>query len=184
MRLYTFSKWHVGKISQCLATGETLTQAETMLRNFLGLEPETTEQLFNIKVEQFPVFKYCSYWGTWNRVLAIVDFYSVFEMSLTPINANWGADVWNKTKQELIRFHCTTPDKEDKAVDQLPDVVVESMVNHYGNDIAQRMISHDYLSEVTLTDIYVANNKSNGGGVPLQAIKDIRDGVKSFHHSS
>lgn len=54
------------------------------------------------------------------------------------------------------------------------------MQAEYELELTERMLNFDYLTEVTVEDIRDANKKSNGGGVPLFAIKEIRDKVRKF----
>lgn len=122
-------------------------------------------------------FKYCNYWMTWNRCFPMFGN-NFIELDLTPVNPGT-ASAWEKTKQEVFRSHGTI-DKKDKFVEVLPELIQLRMEKFYGYDLTNRMLHHDYLSEITLEDIFNANCKSNGGGVPLQAIKDIRNGKLKF----
>ena len=122
-------------------------------------------------------FCFCNYWGTWNRILKVEGAH-IYELDLTPCNANEPKQ-WLKTQREVIRVHGTYS-KDDIHTDELPSKVLELMVKHYGQELTDRMINFDYLSEVSLTDIKLANGRSNGGGVPLYAIKEFKDGQRLF----
>lgn len=123
-------------------------------------------------------FRLCDYWGTWNRLLTIADV-GIVELSLTPINWQSSHGKWDKTKQEMFRVHNTSI-KGDKCCDELPADVREILVRHYGEELTERMLNHNYLSEVTPEQIRFAMGKSNGGGVPFFAIKELLSGQRTF----
>lgn len=123
-------------------------------------------------------FRLCSYWGTWNRILT-VSRVGIVELDLTPVNWGNSSGKWANTKLEVLRVHGTST-KDDKEYDELPAQVREIMVRHYGETLTERMLTFDYLAEVSPEQIRSALDKSNGGGVPLFAIKEILSGQRSF----
>jgi hypothetical protein len=67
-----------------------------------------------------------SYWGTWDRVIAVRDDGRwVAVVGLTPINGDW--DYEGKVGQP--RYHCTSPEG-DLAVAALPEKVEETVRAH------------------------------------------------------
>lgn len=70
-------------------------------------------------------YKYCSYWGTWNRVLQFPIWNAennrkldMVEFSLTPINGDRGD--WNDVASVRVRKHGTMIDKNDTFHNALP----------------------------------------------------------------
>lgn len=115
-------------------------------------------------LKQSNTFHYCSYWGTWSRVLKVYE-HSVIELNLTPINGSqreWDEQV------KPIEFcaHGTMFDfRSDDIVEELPPQVRERMVEHIGEDLTRRLIETDWLP---LLDIKrVSEGRYGGGGLPF-----------------
>lgn len=125
------------------------------------------------------MFIYSGYWKTWNRILWKGDS-GIVELDLTPVNPTH-PKVWERSALQVIRFHCTSISASDKLTSLLPSSVLKLMEEKYGPDLTNRMLMHDYMSEITPTMISAACNASNGGGVPLQYIKDFADKKAKFH---
>lgn len=130
----------------------------------------------------FPKFKYNSYWGTWNRCFGLDNGNNFIELNLTPVNGFRHGKI-DEIRGEVFRAHGTYPDRKDIETDELPAEVVAEMKQFLGDELVEKLLNHDYLAEITVEDIIAAREKSNGGGVPLQAIKDIRDGKLQFHYN-
>lgn len=123
------------------------------------------------------MFHFCDYWGTWNRILSNENM-EIIELDLTPIG---GSNFkWKFIRQEVIRIHGTAIGKKDILTDKLPENVKQIMITELGSELTERMLNHDYFTEVSPKEIREARKKSNGGGIPLQAIKDLSTGKLSY----
>jgi hypothetical protein len=114
------------------------------------------------------LFVYCSYWGTWGRVLRYMNRnVDQVEVNLTPINAGFGD--WKKEVGRIvIRKHGTSRDKKDVYQAYLPGEVVDFMKKFLQDDhLVSRLINEDFLSQIDW-DKY---RKHNNGGAPLDLIK-------------
>ncbi len=115
------------------------------------------------------VFRYCNYWGTWSRRIWAKSGYYI-EMSLIPI-PSCGSDSWTEVAKEKMRFHCTPRKPEEYLGPKLPAEVKAAMVKNLGEELTNRMLTHDYLAEFTAEQIKRANRASSGGGVPCVKIQ-------------
>lgn len=96
------------------------------------------------------------------------------EVVLTPVDDCWSSvrNSWSSVRQE--RLMATKMDEPIESVQEIPDHILTKMLHHLGDELTQRLIHHDYLTEVTALDILFANRESVGGvvdGVPLADIK-------------
>lgn len=114
-------------------------------------------------------FVYCSYWHTWSRNLSrdYKNNLCFIELNLTPVNGFFSNRL-DTVKLEVIRSHGTV-NEDDIHTDELPVKVIAEMKKYLGEELTNRLLNHDYLSEVTVEQI--KNSKSNGGGVPFENIK-------------
>ena len=115
-------------------------------------------------------YVYCSYWGTWSRILRPKDDagYTV-EVNLTPISQgqlNWDSQV----KGIRIRSHCTNT-KPDTFTDELPENVLANMKKYLGEELCDRLLNEDFLSQIDWK-LYKIKS-SGGGGANLDDIKLI-----------
>jgi hypothetical protein len=113
-------------------------------------------------------FVYKSYWGTWSRILGQTKFDFV-ELNLTPIpgssNKSWETDV----KCEKIRVHGTSRNPtEDKVTLNLPSEIREQMISHLGEELTDRLLTHDYIAEIPIEQLIKLQETipSPGGGIP------------------
>ena len=120
------------------------------------------------------------YWHNWNRVVGSMANGRKVIVRLTPIN--FSTHEWNYVRGENLLVN-NGPNHKCKRVETLPDTIRAMMVMHLGEELTHRLLSHDYMCEVTAYDVDRACRASNGGGVPLQFVKDFRDGVKIYHHN-
>lgn len=119
------------------------------------------------------IFHYSSYWGKWSRTLVapkrinptLSGEYGYVELNLTPINPN-DPGVWDSIRQITFRAHCTPPWHGDKDVAFLPTNVHECMVKELGEELTQRLLTEDFLSQIDLDLLHAAP----GGGTPLHRI--------------
>lgn len=114
-------------------------------------------------------FIWCSYWGTWSRVLSYDNGYYV-EVNLTPINPHHNYE-WNALfdRGVVIRKHCTARDRADEEVGELPSHVYENMVSHWGKEHVDRLLTEDFLRQIDW-DMY---QKHNNGGASFDKIKKV-----------
>ncbi len=126
-----------------------------------------------------PTFVYSSYWGTWSRLLwsGRVGQYqamSYIEVNLTPINGRYDnstRELWMKEVAPIIiREHGTVPDRGDKSVALLPPMVVTAMLMNVGEELTNRLITHDLLAEI---DLDLMKRNMRGGGIPLAECKKV-----------
>ena len=103
-------------------------------------------------------FRYCSYWGTWRRLLGIDANGWVWEIELTPINPQY-ADSWEKMG-ERIYHHCTPKGENDKEINYLPPEVLGRMGNELGVSRAYDLLHTPYLH---LLDRVKYDRIQNGG---------------------
>jgi len=91
------------------------------------------------------MYRYNSYWDTWNRVLCQNHPKGPFvEITLTPIPSY--ESTWEDIKKISIRFHGTVPNKKDKFTEELPAEVRAEMEKHLGVDLVNRLLTEDFLS--------------------------------------
>lgn len=110
------------------------------------------------------MFHYSSYWHTWSRVLSTSHPRGPFvEVNLTPINRDWE----NHVAPVRIRFHGTPPSDRDIVNDALPPEVRASMVHHLGEELTDRLLTEDFLSQINV-ELY---DQFNNGGANLDDIK-------------
>jgi len=127
-------------------------------------------------------YKYCGYWRTWNRLL-----YSgkegFVELNLTPINgfANNPSRL-DDVRLEVIRFHFTSPESNDKITQVLPDKILLDMFQYIGTELSLKLLEFDYMSTITLADIKTAQQYTNGGGVPYKIICQVHNGEEPERH--
>ncbi len=114
-------------------------------------------------------FIYCSYWGTWSRVLS--HSYRAFgygpyvEVDLTPILNSY--QTWDHVKRINIRAHGTTMGKNDKITSELPSEVKQKMIENLGAELTERLLTEDFLPQI---DWALYAKKCNGGA----AFADIK----------
>lgn len=115
----------------------------------------------------------CSYWGTYSRVLSLPDENargSFIELDLTPINGFGGDDndeyikgIWRREISSIqIRAHGTMRDKRDEDMKELPPHVFAKMVLHLGEELVNRLLSEDFMSQIDLDKLHVYDDH---GGV-------------------
>ena len=121
-------------------------------------------------------FVYSNYWRTWERVLCVFDRVKYVKLDITPING-WGGHHVSHVTLETVRV-ASGPDKKDIVADELPADVLADLHKVYPKEFVDRLLGYNYMSEVSLEDIEAAHKKSNGGGVPFEAIKEIIAGTR------
>ena len=109
-------------------------------------------------------FHYSSYWGTWSRVLSESHPAGPFvEVNLTPCCDTWQ----NNVEPVRIRAHGTARGERDQETDTLPNDVREQMIWHLGEELTERLLTEDLLSQIDW-DLY---RKHNNGGANLADIR-------------
>lgn len=118
-------------------------------------------------------FVYSGYWGTWSRTLATPkeggNFYFI-EVNLTPINH---IDWENRVIPIIIRKHCTIRRNgkydcpQDKETNVLPDHVLEEMKKHLDEELINRLLNEDFLSQID----WEKYERHCNGGAPLHKIQ-------------
>lgn len=105
------------------------------------------------------LFLYSAYWGKWSRVLQFMnkDMWQV-EVDLTPV-IGLTSD-WLRVERLNIREHGTARDARDVITADLPDHVVETMRTRLPEELVQRLLHEDFLSNIDWTKY---NAKNNGG---------------------
>lgn len=111
------------------------------------------------------MFHYSSYWHMWSRVLTSTHKGrggNFVEVNLTPIR-NWQEEVAGIR----IRVHCTSRGRDDKTVATLPPEVRAKMVKNLGEELTQRLLTEDFLSQID----WERYQKACNGGANLADIK-------------
>jgi len=97
-------------------------------------------------------YSYSKYWKTWSRVLKFDGSWSI-EVNLTPINSSWQYADWDEeVKPIIIRRHL--PPQHFKVVEELPTEIKEMMVEKLGEELVQRLLTEDFLSQIDYWDKY------------------------------
>jgi hypothetical protein len=136
-------------------------------------------------------YSYSKYWRTWSRVLKYDGPWCgsvCVEVNLTPINSSWPDADWDEeVRPIIIRKHsstyhplfpvsrflsdgdlvhtCTTWCSYGfKVVEELPTEIKEMMVEKLGEELVQRLLTEDFLSQIDW-DKYDVNCN---GGCPLR----------------
>lgn len=128
-------------------------------------------------------FRYCYCWKRWARVIWAMSG-NVIELDLTPINGFRSDNSYVKRCElENFRSHCTSASPRDKFTNHLPEAVVKEMQAAYGEFITHRLIHHNYLQSCSPKDIMIANERSNGGGVPWSHVLAVKEHLSKlpFH---
>jgi hypothetical protein len=107
------------------------------------------------------MFKFSSYWCTWSRVLQRTKDQWI-ELNLIDMNNDWST-VLNET----VRIHCTDLVSGDKLQDTLPIDIKESIEKNVGKELASKLFTYDYLSEINFDKYYQVCN----GGAAFSIIK-------------
>lgn len=148
-----------------------------MTQKMHGLLEKILEQ--NAREKRERIFHYCSYWGTWSRILLnerieTQGFYGVaystliVEINLTPIPACYSS-TWEKDVVPIvIREHGTFPDARDKFEKELPSEVIAQMHTFIGQELTQRLLTEDFLAQL---DMEKLRKSMRGGGVPLAEVR-------------
>ncbi|MFH0779358.1 MAG: hypothetical protein V1928_00690 [Parcubacteria group bacterium] len=107
------------------------------------------------------MFTCCSYWGDWSRVLSEKDPHGPFvEVNLTPIRNCFSSTWQNHVAPIRIRFHGTARSENDRTVAELPAEVRAQMVQNLGEELTNRLLTEDFLSQI---DYNLYCKKCNGG---------------------
>lgn len=115
------------------------------------------------------VFRYCSYWGHWSRVLheaTVRDGANYVEVDITAINGRTEHD-WAHTRRINIRSHGTSRHKNDLFVGTLPEEVVDHMREWMDEALIERLLHEDFLPQIDW-DKY---RKHCNGGASFELIK-------------
>lgn len=110
-------------------------------------------------------YKYCAYWGTWDRILDYKDGTFV-EVNLTAINPTSSIN-WERNETIIIRRHATRPSDRDIFTNFLGSDVVKLMEHWMPTDIVDRLITEDFLPRID----WVKYEKVRNGGAPFDLIK-------------
>ena len=112
------------------------------------------------------MFVYSKYWGSWSRVLSTRHPKGPYvEVNLTPI-AGWHSSSWETDVVPIrIRFHGTRYEKGEICKTLLEEVK-EIMIVNLGEDLTNRLLTEDFLSQIDI-DLY---EKHNNGGANLADI--------------
>lgn len=120
-------------------------------------------------------FCYCSFWGTWSRVLRPLVFETrespcvmQVEVDLTPINIR-APEAWDKVKAINIRQHNNFPDGRDLLVWDLPDKVLQLMKMYLDNDVINRLINENFLPSIDWAKYNACNNTE----APFELIRKV-----------
>lgn len=138
--------------------------------------------LFAVRSQNNNVFKYCSYWGSWSRVLwhesdqklrSSIGFdaraSSFIELDLTAVNSDSKLHWESHTQHANIRTHCTAIGPNDKFTMTLPGRAVYRMREWLTEDAVQKLIHADYLPYI---DFEKGRKASNGGFKFVDAQKE------------
>ena len=113
-------------------------------------------------------FVYCSYWGTWSRLLKpLGKHYGAVEVNLTAINPTSEHGWVDKVSNLTIRVHRTPNSGNDRIVDTLPLDVYQLMSQWLSDETVERLINEDFISQIDF-DKY---RKHCNGGAAFELIK-------------
>jgi|GEM_PF-5936592 cold shock CspA family protein len=116
--------------------------------------------------EHKPVFGFSSYWHTWYRLLALYKednrLAREIVVCLTPINDEWSEDV--KPICILDRFACSFDKDNPGPFPILPDDVRENIETAVGPDLAKRLLTEDFMVQITIEQIQAAERNNRGSG--------------------
>lgn len=167
----------------CITCGGTVYRANRCFEHFTIFTATCREAGYRNRAEKrfmkgppVPKFIYSDYWRTWERVLCVFDRTKYVKLDITPING-WGGCHVSRVTLETIRA-ASGPDKKDIVADELPIEVLQDLYLVYPFEFVDRLLGYNYMAEVSLDDIEAAMKKSNGGGVPFEAIKEIAAGTR------
>ena len=115
-------------------------------------------------------YRYCAYWGTFDRVL---QHYSatknqMIEFSMTPINISYGD--WDEVATIRIRKHCTSIDKKDEFMNVLPMHIWNLIGEKIGEERRDFMAYHTFDLENDIDWVKYAQ-LNNGGASYFDVIK-------------
>lgn len=139
-------------------------------REFVESERKLDRQQVQERLKAgLPVYHFGGFGRLWNRVI-YREKGNTIEFSLQPLNS-WGWD--EDVKPIRFRYHCTAPDKDDGDYASLPDFTRDEIAEVVGIELANRMLTENFLDTVSVEQIIAANRKSSGGGVPLEKILEL-----------
>lgn len=118
-----------------------------------------------------PILTWCSYWGTYSRVL--IGFNSpdgVVEVNLTPVNIGDERSWREQIVPIMFRYHGTSLGRKDEwGRFPLPDVARKMMVDRIGEELTHRLLTEDWLSLIDLAK--VKRGRVGGGGISFEEVK-------------
>ncbi len=108
------------------------------------------------------MFHYSAYWHCWSRVLSTSHPKGPFvEVNLTALGGDMSDRSWaQQVKPIRIRFHGTARERNDQQTETLPPEVLRIMVQKLGEELVNRLLTEDFLSQIDY-DLY--RQKCNGG---------------------
>ena len=114
-------------------------------------------------------YHYCSYWGTWSRVLCDPsDRLPGFEGCFVEVNISGVNRRPEEAAEIRIRKHFTARSYGDKETDILPlEVKSRLLADCLDVVLAARILNEDFLSQID----WVKYEKFNNGGCPLHLCK-------------
>lgn len=111
-------------------------------------------------------YHYCSYWGTWSRILGELPNGQVVELNLTPVGNS--AETWkDAVASETIRVHGTAPGLNDRFTDALPESVANAIRANVGEEMYLTLTTFDYMPLID----FKAQVKHSNGGTPFVKCK-------------
>jgi hypothetical protein len=114
---------------------------------------------------------YCSYWGTWSRVICpYTHEHGVIELNLTPVNPGFPHSWAEQIEPIIFRHHGTQLGRRDIwGYIPLPEDWKAFMVEKIGEELTNRLLTEDWLP---LLDIpKVKWGQPRGGGISFQDCK-------------
>lgn len=121
------------------------------------------------------LFKYSSYWRTWNRVLAprgSLDLpyceFTMVEVDLTPVNG-WSSSHVKRVQAINIRKHSTADCTSDKYTTELPPDVLADMAVHLELEVVETLLHPALLDQID----WLQYRKHDNGGCPLELCRKV-----------
>lgn len=135
-----------------------------------------------------PYFHWCSYWGSWSRVLHspgtkhdncdLPGYFmeSFIEVNLTPVNG-WPCDndkdsyrsyQLDQVRHIIIRCHMTSRGKKDEIWGDLPEITKDALRENIGDELTHRLLAEDFLPQI---DFAIYHKHCNGGAKLADILK-------------